>query len=36
VLSTFEFGFSVGYPFHGSPYWCYFVAAVKAQCGKMC
>jgi len=33
-FSTFRFRFSGGYPFHESPYWCCFWAAVKTQCGK--
>jgi len=32
----FRFRFSGGYPFHGYPIWCYFLAAVKPQCGKKC
>jgi len=30
----FRLRFSGGYPIHGSPYWCWFWAAVIAQCGK--
>ena len=30
----FRFRFSGGYPYHGSPYWCCFWAAVKVECGK--
>jgi len=32
----FIFRFSGGYAFNGSPNWCYFLAAVIAQCEKKC